>query len=485
MISERESIMTKNYSKRILVLGDFMVDHYLWGTVNRISPEAPVPVVHVKNETCNMGGAGNVVNNLIAFGCEVSAVGMVGIDDDGDFILGELSKKGVCTEAFLRKEDYQTIKKCRIIAEHNHVVRFDREIITDISESEEEMILDKLSKMFNQLDCVILSDYGKGMLTVSLCQKVIKKCSDMKIPLVVDPKGSDYSKYYGATLVTPNKKEASRASKIDIIDDESLESAGIKLLNELGLEYVIITLSKDGMALFRDTGMEKIPAIARDVYDVTGAGDTVIAGLAYSFAENISLNRGCEFANKAAGIVVGKVGPATATLKEIEEYNFVNDVYPEKIIERRKLGEIIERYKGNSKNIVFTNGCFDIIHAGHVFYLKEARKFGDVLIIGLNSDSSVKKLKGESRPIFNQNERASVLSALQMVDHIVIFSEETPQDLITEIVPDVLVKGGDYTKEDIVGYDTVINAGGLVEIVRFVEGQSTTSVIELIKKLKK
>ncbi|MCK5687249.1 D-glycero-beta-D-manno-heptose-7-phosphate kinase [bacterium] len=475
--------MEKNCKNCILVLGDFMVDHYLWGTVNRISPEAPVPVVHVKTETFNLGGAGNVVNNLLAFGCAVSAGGMVGKDKDGDFILDELRKNNVNTDAFLKKGDYQTIKKCRIIAEHNHVVRFDRETISDISELEEELLLGKLNGKLDQFDCIILSDYGKGLLTNRLCQKIINKCLEMKIPVIVDPKGSDYSKYFGATLVTPNKKEASRAAKIDIIDDESLKSAGIKLLTDLNLDYVVITLSKDGMALFNKNGMEKIPAIARDVYDVTGAGDTVIAGLAYSFSNNISLRHGCEFANKAAAIVVGQVGPATATIKEIEEFNYINNVYPEKIIERRKLGKIVEQYRENSKKIVFTNGCFDIIHAGHVFYLKEARKFGDVLIIGLNSDSSVKILKGESRPIFDQNERASVLSALQMIDHIVIFSEETPQNLIDEIIPDVLVKGGDYVKEEIVGYTTVIENGGQVEVVKFVEGQSTTSVIELINSL--
>lgn len=473
--------MSEAMNKCILVLGDLMVDHYLWGAVDRISPEAPVPVVLVNKESSNLGGAGNVVNNLLAFGCRVAVGGMVGCDEGGDYIHEEFLKRKVNTDALLRKRGYQTIKKSRLMAEHNHVVRFDRESVERISETEEDWFISAIMQNLDTLAAIILSDYGKGLLTERLCRTVIKAASEKSIPVIIDPKGTDYSKYRGATLVTPNRKEASMASNIEIHDDSSLLQAGRFLRESLELDAVVITLSRDGMAYFNEHEFEKIPAIAKDVFDVTGAGDTVIASLVYSLLNGGLLRDCCVFANRAAAIVVGKLGPATASLQEIEELNAVNYCSTEKVIERKRLPEILKKYREKSKKIVFTNGCFDILHSGHVFYLNKAAKFGDILIVGLNSDASVKRLKGPSRPIFTQDERASVLSALQMVDHVVIFSEDTPERLIHEIQPDVLVKGGDYVREQIVGYTETIQRGGTVEVIDFIEGKSTSGIIDRIR----
>ncbi len=463
---------------KILVVGDLMIDHYLWGSCNRISPEAPVQVVDIKKETTVLGGAGNVVNNLRALGADVMVMSVIGDDEVASELSLMLDNLGV-QRFLILDENRQTTKKSRIIASHQQVVRYDRESKQGIDEVCERAINLKIFETIHEYDLVILSDYGKGVLSESLVHKIIFAASGASIKVLVDPKGEDYSKYRGAYLLTPNKTEAKLATGVDIVDDESLLEALKKLRDSASLEIPMITLSEDGIAILDGEKIIKKPTVAREVYDVTGAGDTVIASLGYSLAKNETIEKAIEFANLAAGVVVGKLGSATATLDEIEEYK--STLHKSSIESHIKtfdeIAKIVERLKVNGKKIVFTNGCFDILHRGHVSYLDVAKSFGDVLVLGLNSDESVRRLKGESRPINNQEDRGFILAALESVDYVVNFCEDTPYELIKIIQPDILVKGADYEGKEVVGSDIASE----VRLVTFVNGKSTTSTIEKIK----
>ncbi len=461
---------------KILVVGDLMIDHYLWGSCERISPEAPVQVVDIKKETTVLGGAGNVINNLIALDCEVFVLSAIGDDATGD----ELSKMLLLAGAkslLAVEQNRKTSKKSRIIAAHQQVVRYDNESKNDVQEQTQNHIIEKFKNIIGDVDVVLLSDYGKGVLAKNLCEKLIKIANEHNKKVLVDPKGEDYSKYKNAYLLTPNKKEASIATKIKINNEADLLQAIAKLKNELNLGVSVVTLSEDGIAIFDDK-LTVIPTAAREVFDVTGAGDTVLAALGYMTALANNIYESVEFANLAAGVVVAKIGSATATLDEIEEYK--SSLHKSPLEDSIKTHEQIEKIstflKEKNKKVVFTNGCFDILHRGHVEYLKTARSFGDALILGLNSDASVRTLKGPSRPINNQFDRAIVLSALESVDFVVIFDEETPYELIKLIKPDILVKGGDYEGKEVVGSDVAKE----VKLVTFVDGKSTTTIINKI-----
>ncbi len=463
---------------RILVVGDLMIDHYLWGNCNRISPEAPVQVVDIKKETTVLGGAGNVVNNLRALGADVMVMSVVGDDE----VAGELSlmlDNAGCDRFLILDENRKTTKKSRIIASHQQVVRYDKESKLQIDELCERELVIKIFETIHQYDLVILSDYGKGVLNESLVHKIIFAASGAEIKVLVDPKGEDYSKYRGAYLLTPNKTEASLATGIDIVDDATLLKALKKLREVASLEVPMITLSEDGIAILDGEIIIKKPTVAREVYDVTGAGDTVIASLGYCLAKNNNIEKCIEFANLAAGVVVGKLGSATATLDEIEEYK--STLHKSSIESHIKtfdeIRKISQKLKVKGKKIVFTNGCFDILHRGHVSYLDVAKSFGDILILGLNSDQSVKRIKGKDRPINNQEDRGFILAALESVDYVVNFSEDTPLELIKVICPDILVKGADYEGKEVVGSE-IVNE---VKLVTFIDGKSTTSTIEKIK----
>ncbi len=465
----------KNSKPKILVIGDLMIDHYLFGDSNRVSPEAPVLVVDVKKEEFLLGGAGNVLNNLKAFGADVSVLSVVGDDENGRWLEDRLNQRGINILALIKEKNRKTSKKSRVISSNQQIVRFDKESKEDISKESEEKLIEIFKKNIDRFDIVLLSDYAKGVLTSTLTQKII---SLSKVPIFVDPKGKDYSKYKNATLITPNKKEAQIASNIEIKDDESLKKAGFKLKEDLNLKSVIVTLSQDGMAIFEDE-MVKIPTVAKEVFDVTGAGDTVLAALGFGVASGKSLKEAAHFANLAAGVVVGKVGAATASLEEIEEYesSLHKSSSEEHIKTFEEIKKVVESLKSKNKKIVFTNGCFDILHIGHVKYLEEAKKLGDVLIVGLNSDESVKRLKGDSRPINTQFDRAYLLASLEAVDYVVIFNEDTPYELIKIVKPDILVKGGDYRGKEVVGSDIAKE----VRLIDFVEGKSTTNIIKKIK----
>ncbi len=467
----------QNLSPSVLVVGDLMIDHYLWGKTDRISPEAPVPVIDVQRESEVLGGAGNVVNNLIALGAHVSVASASGEDENGRRLAMMLKSLGVKIDALIAEPTRKTTRKSRVIASHQQVVRFDYETRQDISEATEEKILASIERQLFVTDIILLSDYGKGVLTPRLTQQIIELAERQGVKILVDPKGKDYSKYRGATLVTPNKKEASEATGIEIVDHESLKKAGFQLKNGLDLEMAMITLSEEGMAIFDET-MRTIPTVAREVYDVTGAGDTVLSTLGFVLATGGDIDEAARIANAAAAVVVGKLGSATASWDEIISYEATlhESTTEHRIKSRDALAQSVKRLKNEGKRIVFTNGCFDILHLGHVKYLEKAKSFGDVLIVGVNSDASVKRLKGESRPVNPEYDRAYLLAALDAVDFVTIFDEDTPYELIKMVEPDVLVKGGDYRGKEVVGSDIAKE----VRLVDFVDGKSTTKIIEKI-----
>ena len=468
----------KEAKPKILVLGDLMIDHYLWGSCDRISPEAPVQVVDIAKETTVLGGAGNVINNLKALGADVSVTGVIGDDDNGEELREMLREIDVDTQNLMIQKGRKTSKKSRVIAVSQQVLRYDKESKNSIEKESVEKILDSVKKSINEYDALILSDYGKGVLTEELCQSVIALSNANGVKVLVDPKGSDFSKYRGAYLLTPNKKEAQLATGRDIDDEVSLKEALLQLKSECALTVSLITLSEDGIAIY-DEKLKRFPTVAKEVFDVTGAGDTVIASIAYALSACKNIDETAKFANLAAGVVVGKIGSATVTIDEIEEYeaSLHKSSSDAHIKTFEEIDAIVKRYKSQGKRVVFTNGCFDILHVGHVKYLQIAKSFGDILIVGLNSDASVSRLKGPTRPVNVAEDRAYLLAALEAVDFVVPFEEDTPYELIKMIVPDALVKGGDYEGKTVVGTEFARE----LKLVDFVDGKSTTKTIEKIQ----
>ena len=471
-----------NKKPNILVIGDLMIDHYLWGSCDRISPEAPVQVVNVKKESSVLGGAGNVINNLVTLGSVVDVISVIGNDSVANELKSLLEKIDVPTSNLVVENNRKTSKKSRLIASQQQVLRYDMESIDDINENSHKQIIQTLEKNIDKYSSIILSDYGKGVLTTNLTKEIIKIANKNSIKVLVDPKGKDYSKYKGSYTLTPNKKEAMEATNIDIKDESSLIEALKSLKTQCELEVSLITLSEQGIAIFDDELTIK-PTVAREVYDVTGAGDTVIASIAFALGNNLDIKDAIYFANLAAGVVVGKIGSATTTLDEIYEYEYSlhksNSTSHIKTFDEIKT--LSSKLHSQGKKIVFTNGCFDILHVGHVKYLEVAKSYGDVLILGLNADSSVRKLKGPTRPINTQDDRAYILASLESVDYVVIFEEETPYELIKLIKPNVLVKGGDYEGKEVVGQDIADE----LKLVQFVDGKSTTNTIKRIQENEK
>ena len=464
---------------KILVVGDLMIDHYLWGSCERISPEAPVQVINVDNESTVLGGSGNVINNLKALGAQVDVISVIGGCEISDELKDLLNDINVNSEYLITQKDRITSKKSRIIAAQQQVVRYDRESTDEINTESQTKILNTFKKIIANYDAVLLSDYGKGVLTAELTQSLITIANNSNKKVLVDPKGLDYSKYKGAYLLTPNKKEASEATQINIHDNTTLTKAIKQLKTKCDLDISLITLSEQGVAIYDNT-LRTHPTVAREVFDVTGAGDTVLASLGFSLSCGLDIDDAVEFANLAAGVVVGKIGSATATLNEIIEYesSLNKSTSDEHIKTLNKIIALSIELKSRGKKVVFTNGCFDILHAGHVRYLETAKSYGDVLILGLNSDRSVTALKGEGRPINTQIDRAYILAALEAVDYVVIFDEDTPYDLIKAVKPNILVKGGDYEGQDVVGQDIADE----LKLVQFVDGKSTTKTIEKIQQ---
>lgn len=455
---------------RVLVVGDLMIDHYIWGSCDRISPEAPVQVVNIKNETKRLGGCGNVVSNLIALGAEVGVISVVGDDELGSEILKLLKDRGAKAELVIAQKGRKSSQKSRVMVAHQQVLRLDTESTSDIDCADE--IVGKFQGILDSYDIVLLSDYGKGVLSDYLTKQIISITKNSAKMVLVDPKGKDYSKYKGATLLTPNKKEASEALGFVIESDEKLELALKTMKMNYELEYSLITLSEDGIGLLAQK-MVKFPALAKEVFDVTGAGDSVLATLGYCLASKMSIEDAIDNANLAAAVVVGKVGSADASWGEIESLKSKKIGFERKLV---KLDELL-KVDRSGKSLVFTNGCFDILHFGHISYLQKAKMLGDILVVGLNSDSSVRGLKGDSRPVNTQFDRAAMLCAMEFVDFVVIFDDDTPYEMIKAIGPDVLVKGADYEGKVVVGSQFAKR----VELIEFVEGKSTTNIIEKIR----
>ena len=464
---------------KILVIGDLMIDHYLWGSCERISPEAPVQVVNIDNESTSLGGAGNVVNNLTALGAKVDVISVVGECLVSEELKELLINIDVDTQYLITQKNRIITKKSRIIASQQQVIRYDRECTDEINGKSQLAIIESFKKIVNNYDVILLSDYGKGLLTFELTQSLISIANEKNKKLLVDPKGLDYSKYNGAYLLTPNKKEAAEATSSVINDHKSLSKAIQSLQEQCNLEISLITLSEQGVAIF-DHELRIHPTVAIEVYDVTGAGDTILASLGFALACNIEIDEAVKFANLASGVVIGKIGSATATLNEIIEYesSLNKSSSDEHIKTWDEISSIINELKNKDRKIIFTNGCFDILHIGHIKYLEKAKSFGDILILGLNSDDSIRRLKGMNRPINTQNDRAYILASLEVIDYLVIFDEDTPFELINLIKPDVLVKGGDYEDKEVIGQDIAKE----LKLVKFIDGKSTTKTIERIQK---
>jgi D-beta-D-heptose 7-phosphate kinase / D-beta-D-heptose 1-phosphate adenosyltransferase len=429
-----------------------------------------------------LGGAGNVVNNLAALGAQVAVCSVVGEDENGWSLLKTFSRQNVPIDAIFRDPARRTSRKTRVVAANQQIVRIDRESREPLSPDMEENICGWIAANAALYNVILLSDYHKGVLTSRVIDTTIATAHSSSIPVLVDPKGTDYGRYHGATILTPNRKEAEAAAGVAIHDHASLEQAATVIMETAGLEHLLITRSEEGMSLFsRNAASLHIPTVAREVFDVSGAGDTVLASLAIGLAAGLEMAEAARLANISAGIAVAKLGTSTVSPAEIiNAVALTHSDSDSKIKNLDVLTAIIETEKNRGKQVVFTNGCFDLLHAGHVKYLQKARSLGDILVLGLNSDASVQRLKGEKRPLIGEEERGHILAALDCIDYVVLFDEDTPLALITALKPHILVKGGDYTPEGVVGREVVEAYGGRVELVPFVDGKSTTSIIERV-----
>lgn len=460
----------------ITVLGDLMLDRYWFGSAKRISPEAPIPVINVQNNEDRLGGAANVALNLRSLEKEVVLAGLIGNDLEGQRFT-ELCHQNHIQNNVCIKDDFQTITKLRIISRQQHMLRCDFEQPHTATQLDAQYI-QQLLELIEQSNIVILSDYQKGFLADP--QQFIKHARAHNIPIVVDPKGNDFTKYRGATLLTPNRSEFEAIVGVTSSEDDLLIKAE-QLRHDLNLDALLITRSEEGMTLIQKNEPSfTIPAKAQDVYDVTGAGDTVIATLVAMMAEGKPLTEATTIANIAASIVVGKLGASQVSIQELNRAISIQERAHHLVLTLDELKDELKNARANNETVVMTNGCFDLLHKGHVTYLNEARKLGDRLIVALNSDASVKRLKGENRPIMDESSRATVLASLSAVDWVIMFDDDTPESVITELLPDILVKGSDYTVEQIAGAQAVLDNGGTVKLLSFVDGYSTTKAIEKI-----
>jgi D-beta-D-heptose 7-phosphate kinase/D-beta-D-heptose 1-phosphate adenosyltransferase len=462
---------------RVLVVGDVMLDRYYHGSANRISPEAPVPVVRVSNQEDRPGGAGNVALNIAALGGAATLVGVVGTDATAEDLGARLSAAGVRCE-FLVSQDKPTITKLRVISQHQQLLRMDFEQPFDAQDVAD--FQPRFESVLESAQVVIVSDYAKGALqdvpAIILAARAAGK------PVIVDPKGSDFEKYRGATLITPNLHEFETVVG-HCSTEQELITKGLALMSELALEAILITRGESGMTLLRPNKAElHLPARAQEVFDVTGAGDTVISVLAASLAAGEDFAEATALANLAASLAVGKLGTAAISGPELRRALHSDSASGRGVMSAEQLRSAVEEAKVHGERIVFTNGCFDIIHAGHVGYLAEARKLGDRLVVAINDDASVTRLKGAGRPINPVERRLAVLAGLEAVDWVVSFSEDTPEALLHEIKPDVLVKGGDYSIEQVVGGEFVLSYGGEVRSLDFLDDCSTSAIVEKMRE---
>lgn len=465
--------------KKFLVVGDIMLDKYCRGSINRISPEAPVPVLRFQDEKNILGGAANVATNLVGIEQKVALMAVIGQDEAGRKILELLRKDGIDSEMVLVEDGRPTTLKTRFVAGNQQLLRMDDESTKDLSEETKERLLSIYERRIDEFDLVLLSDYMKGMLSLDFTQSIIQIAKKHGKRVIVDVKDRNCEKYKDAYLLKPNRKELQDLTGLSAETMEEVVEAMKALRVKAGCANVLATLSGDGMAYLNNKEeLFRQKCDSRKVYDVVGAGDTAFAYVAVSIAFDFDENELLRLANTASSIKITKFGTSVVSIDEVidELYHEVN-----KIQTMDSIGAVLDKQR--DKRIVFTNGCFDILHIGHVKYLKEARAKGDLLVLGLNSDASVKRLKGPSRPVNNEQDRMDMLAEMEFIDYVVLFEEDTPYELITRVKPDILVKGGDYSVDNIVGADFVKANGGSVEVISFVEGKSTTNIINSMKRL--
>jgi len=463
MISKNLVQSLKNGS--VLVVGDIMLDRYIEGDITRISPEVPIPILDRQNERCMLGGAGNVVANLRSFNCTVGLIG-----NDASVEIKAILKKIKVKSSLVSIKSSHSTTKMRFTSNQHQVFRFD----VDLTLNRDKEIIEKVKEKIDDYKVILLSDYSKGVISDVTAREIIKLANKKGKKVLVDPKGKDYKKYSGAYLITPNRNELSETVEANVQGKEKQYAR--RLLQDIKVNYILITLGRDGMLMVGKKLSKHYTSKAVEVFDVSGAGDTVISSIAAGISAGLSLDNSTEIANVAAGCVVGKLGTATITVDELIHRS------NNKIVSLIEAIDIVNTWKFENKTIGFTNGCFDLLHVGHVEVLRKTKEKCDKLVLGLNSDSSIKKLKGDGRPIIDQYSRSILLSEFQSVDLIVMFDEETPLNLIEQLKPDILIKGSNYKIDEIVGSDLVIGYGGKVVTVELIEGQSTSSIIENIKE---
>lgn len=463
--------------KNILVLGDIMLDRYYEGAVQRISPEAPVPVFLEKKIDIVLGGAGNVAVNIKATGQNVSIASVIGKDDEGETLIELLEKEKIDHSLVNFDSQRQTTVKNRFLGENKQqILRHDREVCEDLSVNMQEELLSRLFMCIDQYDLIVVSDYGKGICTEYLLQSVIKECDKYNKKVLADVKGKETAKYKGSYLVKPNRNELGDLIGRKLLNINDVVLASKELCQQCKSEYVLTTCGPDGMVAVDKNGeIIRINSIVQDVYDVTGAGDTVLSFLAMGIANDMKMEEVLKMANYAASIQVSKVGTSIVSIFDVQSLMSVNK-HKKKILSVDEIVDIVA--ERGDKKVVFTNGCYDIIHVGHIQGLKDASELGDILIVALNSDASITRLKGKNRPINQLKDRMCVLASIEYVDYVTYFEEDTPYEIISKVKPDILVKGSDYKEENVVGKDIVESYGGRVEVVSYRNGKSTTDIIQ-------
>ena len=468
----------------VLVVGDLILDRFVHGVIERISPEAPIPVLHGQGETLALGGAGNVVSNIVSLGARAVCVSVAGDDAAGGHVVRMLSKLGVDGGGIVRASGRMTSSKSRFSALNQQVLRFDEEEIRALDGTERAALGERFRAGLALADIVVLSDYGKGVLLDGVAAELIAICRQAGKPVLADPKGRDYARYASATAVTPNRKELGEAVGRAVFSDAEVEAAARELIAAHGFDFLVATRSEKGMSVVDPLSAHHISTQAREVFDVSGAGDTVIASFALSLAAGCDRAAAASIANAAAGVVVGKRGTASLSADELVGALMRSQgavAHKDAILDAEAALRMVAAWRREGLSVGFTNGCFDILHAGHVSLLHAARAQCDRLVLGLNSDASVRRLKGEGRPVNDQHDRACVLAALASVDAVIVFEEDTPLKLIEALKPDILVKGADYTVEQVVGADVVHAYGGRVVLVDLVAGRSTTGTISKLR----
>lgn len=466
----------------VVVIGDVILDEYIDGRLERISPEAPVGILECVSQEYRLGGAANVALNLAKLNCKTFLLGVTGDDQDGKLLRSLLRSEGIDPEGLIALSDRPTIKKSRVMSQHQQLLRIDREKRKPIPKKAEKQILARFKKLLRSVSGVIVSDYDKGVLTNSLLREIISLARKEKKRVIVDPKGDSFAKYRGADIVTPNRKELEKSTGMICGDEKRVENAARVLMKKHSIKAVLATLGHDGMALFskNEQGMF-FQTGAKEVFDVTGAGDTVVAVFTSNLLGGLTPEDSAQLANFAGGLQVAHIGAGGIGRDEMERsLSAVDGYYESKIVTPEEAVAIANDLRRQKKKAVFTNGCFDLIHFGHIRYLQKAKNLGNHLFVGLNSDSSVKSLKGRARPLLNEHDRSHILAALDCVDSVIIFGEKTPLKLIKAIKPDILVKGGDYSVKQIVGQKEVAKWGGRVTTLPYIKGNSTTGIIRKI-----